>query len=83
MTAQLNASQPIVDDNGQMEQPFRQHVMLLSNNLPIVGSGSPEGIIEALQYSLYIDSMCSTGSIEWRKMLTNITGDRTKGWVLV
>ena len=82
-TRPLNASQPVIGADGTMEQPFRERIMLLSNNLPIVGTGSPEGIIEALHYSLYIDSAGTTGTIEWRKMQTEIAGDRAKGWVLV
>ena len=79
----LNAAQPIVDSDGTMAQPFRQFTQDVSLSIPIVGSGSPEGVVEARQYSLYIDSTGSAGSIEYRKMQPDIGGDVTQGWVAV
>ena len=83
MAARLNAGQPVVGDDGTMEAPFREHMLILGNNLPIVSSGSPEGVIAAPQFSLYIDSAGAAGTIEYRKMQTDIAGDITQGWVLV
>jgi len=48
-----------------------------------VGTGSPEGVIEAAQYSLYLDSSGGASAIQYRKMQPQIGGDRTKGWILV
>lgn len=79
----LNVAQPIVEQDGTMAQPFRQFTQDASLSIPIVGSGSPEGVIEARQYSLYIDSAGTTGSIEYRKMLPDVGGDVTQGWVAV
>jgi hypothetical protein len=79
----LNASFPIVDDAGTMEQVFRTWTLKVSNDLTIVGAGSPEGVVKAAIYSKYLDSTGSTGSLEYRKMLDEIGGDFTKGWVLV
>jgi len=79
----LNVAQPIVDANGTMTQPFRQFTQDATLGIPIVGSGSPEGVVEARQYSLYLDSAGSAGSIQYRKMLPDIGGDRTKGWIAV
>lgn len=79
----LNVAQPIVESDGTMAQPFRQFTQDASLSIPIVGSGSPEGVVEARQYSLYIDSTGSSGSIEYRKMQPDIGGDVTQGWVAV
>jgi len=79
----LNVAQPIVDPDGTMAQSFRQFTQDASLSIPIVGTGSPEGVIQASQYSLYIDSNGSSGSIEYRKMQPNIGGDTAKGWVAV
>ena len=79
----LNAAQPIVEQDGTMAQPFRQFTQDASLSIPIVGSGSPEGVVEARQYSLYIDSAGSSGSIEYRKMQPDIGGDVTQEWVAV
>ena len=79
----LNAAQPIVQSDGTMEQPFRQFTQDASLSIPIIGIGSPEGVVEARQYSLYIDSTGSSGSIEYRKMQPSIAGDTSQGWVAV
>lgn len=79
----LNAAQPIIEDNGTMTQTFRTWTLDASLSIPIVGTGSPEGVVLARQYSLYIDASGAAGSIEYRKMLPDIAGDRTQGWKLV
>ena len=79
----LNVGQPIVQDDGTMAQAFRQFTQDASLSIPIVGSGSPEGVIEAAQYSLYLDSSGGASAIQYRKMQPQIGGDRTKGWILV
>ena len=35
------------------------------------------------QFQLYINSAGTAGAIEYRKMLSQIGGDRTQGWILV
>jgi len=52
----LNVAQPIIEPNGTMSQAFRQFTQEATLSIPIVGVGSPEGVIEAVQYSLYLDS---------------------------
>ena len=79
----LNASQPIVDKNGTMEQPFRTRTIEWNNNLPIGGTGSPEGVLEAPQYSLYIDETVPLVPVTYRKMLPSSGGDRKNGWAVV
>jgi len=79
----LNASNPIVEHNGTMSQQFRTWTLGASLSIPIIGTGSPEGVVSARQYSLYIDSTGTAGSIEYRKMLPDIGGDVTQGWLLV
>ena len=79
----LNAANPIVEDNGTMTQQFRNWTIDASLSIPIVGVGSPEGVVSARQYSLYINSTGTAGNIEYRKMLPDIGGDVTQGWLLV
>ena len=77
----LNAATVLVDANGAPTPPFRDYLTRLENNLPILGDGSPEGVVEADLYSLYINR---TGApIEYRKMSTDIGGDKTQGWLAV
>ena len=77
---QLNASQPIVFDDGTMQQPFREQMNRLNSALPITGTGSPEGVVTAAQFTLYLDVDGAAGNIEYRKMLSDIGGDKSKGW---
>ena len=83
MSYKLNQAQPIVDDNGTMAQPFRQFTQEAALSIPIVGTGSPEGVVEARQFSLYLDSNGGAGSIQYRKMQPEIGGDRSQGWIAV
>jgi hypothetical protein len=79
----LNAGQPIVDDSGKMAQAFRTWTLDASLSIPIVGTGSPEGVVEARQFQLYINSAGTAGLIEYRKIISEIGGDRKQGWILV
>lgn len=79
----LNASQPIVDSSGKMSQAFRSFTLEASLSIPIVGTGSPDGVVEARQFQLYIDSNGLTGAIEYRKMVSEVGGNRKLGWKLV
>jgi|TARA_R110002072_G_scaffold290788_1_gene458567 hypothetical protein len=83
MSYKLNVGQPIVEDNLTMSQAFRQFTQEASLSIPIVGTGSPEGVVEAVQYSLYLDSSGGAGAIQYRKMLPNIGGNKKQGWILV
>ena len=79
----LNATQPIIEANGTMAQLFRTWANLISNNVPIVNSGTPEGVVTAPQYTLYIDEAVPAIPVQYRKMLPEIGGDRSKGWAVV
>tara|TARA_R110001632_G_scaffold65869_1_gene155809 strand:- start:1623 stop:1874 length:252 start_codon:yes stop_codon:yes gene_type:complete len=83
MSYKLNVGQPIVEDNLTMSQAFRQFTQEASLSIPIVGTGTPEGVVEAVQYSLYLDSSGGAGAIQYRKMLPNIGGNKKQGWILV
>lgn len=78
-----NFSFPIVDKDGHATLQFRQWMTKVSLSSPIVGSGSPEGVVEAAQYQLYIDTAGGAGATEYRKMLPDIGGDVTQGWIQV
>jgi len=80
MTGILNASLPIVLDDGTMAPFYRDFMFDLSRSLAIVGTGSPEGSVPAPYLSLYIDEGAGAGLISYRKMLASIGGDKKKGW---
>lgn len=83
MAEPLNPAEPIVNPDGTMKSKFRDLLIQLTDQLPLEGSGSPEGVLFAPQYSTYLDTAGGAGSIEYRKMLPDIAGDKTKGWVQV
>lgn len=79
----LYVSQPIVDTNGVMSQPFQEWQELVGRAQLLRGTGSPEGSIEAPLDSRYIDTSGAPGSLLYIKVSADIGGDRTQGWVLV
>lgn len=79
----LLASNRIVDGDGYMDQVFRSWAGLVADSLPITGEGSPEGVVIAPQFSLYLDVLGAAGSIQYRKMLPSVSGDKSKGWLAV
>ena len=78
-----NANNAITDDSGKMLQSFRTWTQLITSESTIVGSGSPESVVEASLYREYIDSAGITGSIKYIKMSSDIGGDPSKGWELI
>ncbi len=78
-----NATNRITDESGHMSQPFREHMLFLGRSTEIIGTGSPEGVVLASQYTLYIDETVPTVPVQYRKMLTDIGGDIKQGWIQV
>lgn len=85
MTTLLDAQRPIIEENRTMEQTFRTTMLELVRNLPIRGTGSPEGVQPGLQYQKYTDTTIPavSGAIDYRKMESSIGGDPLKGWVAI
>jgi len=77
------ADNPIVKADGRMHQFFRAWAQEISRADIIVGTGSPEGVVEAVQRRQYMDDAGLTGSILYIKRDSDIAGDRSKGWILV
>ena len=75
--------QPIVDGTGRMAQVFRAWTQSVSRLAVISGTGSPEGVVNAQQDSLYVDRAGTPGNILYIKRDTAIAGDPKQGWVLV
>lgn len=76
-------NQPLIDKNGLATEHFEFVMNYISRFLPLFGTGSPEGVVEALQYSLYIDTSASAGSSHYWKKSTDVAGDTKKGWQLI
>lgn len=78
----LLVAQPIIRADGTMSDAFRTHMQLVSRAVKIVGTGSPEGVLEAPQYSEYIDETVPAVPVRYLKMLTDIGGDGKQGWAV-
>lgn len=79
----LAAAFPIVHEDGTMTEAFRSYMAELGYALPLVGAGTPEASVEANQFSTYINSTGASGTLMYVKKLTDIGGDKTKGWIAV
>ena len=74
---------PIVDKEGMMTDAFQRWITQMTNLDLIVGTGTPEGAVEAFVGREYMDDVGTTGSIKYIKRDSDIAGDKTKGWILV
>lgn len=57
-----------------MEEITRQ----INLNTPLTGTGSPEGVLIAEPYQIYLDTSAGAENIQYRKM----TGTGNTGWIL-
>ncbi|PHS61786.1 MAG: hypothetical protein COB09_17110 [Thalassobium sp.] len=73
----------IVDDNGQSVIRFTTWLDQVTRLQIAEGSGSPEGVLVAEQTKLYMDTSGTAGNILYIKKLSEISGDKTQGWILV
>lgn len=80
----VDQSYPIVERrNGVMRDHFRIFVLEVVNSGLLIGTGSPDTVVEAAQGRFYMDEEGLAGSILWLKQLPDISGDRTRGWVAI
>ena len=78
-----SATRPIVDATGGMSQEMRSWTQSITNFSVVIGTGSPEGVVEASQGTLYMDDAGTTGAILYIKRDADLSGDKTKTWILV
>jgi hypothetical protein len=76
----LNVSFPLVDKQGVATDIFR---FWLNSREPLTGAGSPESVVTASQFTFYINTSGTTGTLLYIKMLPEISGDKSRGWVAV
>jgi hypothetical protein len=72
-----------ISREGVMEDEFQRWTEQVTQLDLLIGSGSPEGVIEATVGREYMDDTGTAGSIKYIKRDADIAGDRTKGWILV
>lgn len=79
----LNIAQPIIRMDGTIEREFEDLLYEFIREIRFFGVGSPEGVVTGAQYSEYVDTAGSSGSIKYIKMQPDIGGDKSLGWVLM
>ena len=76
------ANLPIVK-NDLMELPFQLFTQEVARLSVMVGSGSPEGVVEANQARFYMDTSGTAGAILYIKRDSSVGGNPKQGWFLV
>lgn len=78
----LPKTRPFMDEQMVLNTEGRTAVDQLESRVPITGSGSPENVIESVTGGIYFDLLGTTGSIIYVKLADDVSGDRTRGWVV-
>lgn len=79
---QIPRGHPFTED-GILSYRAREVLQLLIELDILEGAGSPEGVVVAKSRRLYMDTSGTAGSILYIKKLSDISGNRANGWILV
>jgi len=75
---------PIVYPDRRMAESFRLWTVDISAYVtPLMGVGSPEGVVSAPQGREYMDTAGIAGAIKYIKRDAHVGGDKTLGWILI
>ena len=77
------ATRPILNEDLTATVEHSLWMQKVTDRSSIVGSGSPEGVVSAEQGASYIDETGISGAVFFVKQLSDILGDKTKGWYQV
>lgn len=83
MISLLDPNTPIIDSDGRPTQAFAAFLLQVTYRSTIIGTGSPEGLLDGGLGQTYMDDTAASGSVLYIKQKTDIAGDRKKGWILV
>ena len=79
----IDTGVPIISSSGALSEQFRILLLQIYQSGLIIGTGSPEGVVEAEQGEEYMDETGLTGAVKYIKQLADIAGDRSQGWVAI
>ena len=80
----ISLDRPIVEEDRSLTSQSRAFFRALFVQSLIVGTGSPEGVVESEQGASYMDDAGTAGSILYIKRDNDDgAGDKTIGWILV
>lgn len=81
---ELSTDRPILESDGSLTLQSRTFFRTVTDQALIIGSGSPEGVVEAIKGAQYMDDTGTASNIMYRKRDTDDgLGDKTIGWVLI
>ncbi|WP_372857615.1 hypothetical protein [Pseudoalteromonas sp.] len=84
---QPSSDRPLLKDGGSPNVQFNSWLKTVSDRALIIGTGSPESVVEANQGAIYMDDSGIAGAILYIKRDADDglgpVPDKTKGWVLV
>lgn len=83
MITKINPTIPVVNKDGRAARQLEDFFIEVANTALIIGTGSPEGVVEAIQGREYMDDNGTAGAIKYIKRDADVLGDRSKGWILV
>lgn len=79
-----DSNRPFLEDDLTLTVQNRSWADLVTLSIPIIGTGSPEGVVDAPIRQLYMDDAGTASTIIYIKRDTDDgAGDKTKGWFLV
>ncbi len=70
---------PIVTADGKQTQEFNDAIDDMVHAIPLIGDGTPEGLVEARQGQFYIDQ--SNFPTLYIKQVSSVAADKSLGWV--
>ena len=82
-TVQPSSDRPMTKEDGSPSVQLNAWFKVITDSSLIIGTGSPEGVVEAEQGASYMDDAGTAGAISYIKRDADILGDKSNGWVLV
>ena len=80
---QPTTDRPIIEEDGSQSVQMRAWTQIITNQSLIIGTGSPESVVEATQGAAYMNDAGVSGTMLYIKRDNDIGGDTSQGWVLV
>ena len=82
-----DSNRPIILDDSSMQELFRDWSNFMTNEVNnrslLFGTGSPEGVVEAVKGREYMDENGTASTIKYIKQVDDVAGDKTLGWILI
>ena len=81
------ARRPIVFEDLTQHDLFRDWIRAITDEVNkrslLFGTGSPEGVVEAVKGREYMDESGTASNIKYIKKTDDVAGDRKNGWILI